>query len=358
MNTQQFLEIFPTAKPNEPLSKHTTIKVGGPADIYFEAKSKDEFVSAIKFAHKNNIPITILGWGSNVIISDKGIRGLVVVNRSSEISILDKEEAKFDPIETTEVTEETLARLDQLQPEIYGKFDDLDYDETNLPTSTIYMDAGVSLPLAILKTIKADLTGMQWFAGIPGTIGGAIYNNIHGGTHFFFEIVESVEVLDKKTFETRTMNLKDLEGGYDKSIFHETNDYILSANLKLYNGDSEKALKVMQEWRRRKKIQPQISAGCTWQNLSEEQKAKLNLPSSSIGYLIEHVLKLKGEKKGNATISDKHAAFIENLGGATAEDILFLMKKIYHKAEDELGIELKPEIFLLGFEKEEIKEFL
>lgn len=342
---------------NIPLSKYSQIKIGGPAENFVVAKTKKELIEAIQYGKSHNLEITILGWGSNVLISDNGIKGLVIVNKCSEMRILDSN-GKNPKIELTETEEETLARLDQLDGEKYGSFDDLNYDETSLPTSKVYMDSGMSLPLAILKTIKADLTGLQWYGGIPGTIGGSIYNNIHGGTHFIFEVLNEVEVMDKNTLEIRNLKVSELEGGYDTSIFHKTNDYILSAIFNLYHGDSAKALKVMQEWRMRKKIQPQVSSGCMWMNISNEDKEKLNIPSTSAGYIIEHLLKLKGETKGDAIISDKHAAFIENLNKASSDDVLHLMKKIYNKAQSEFGIILKPEIFLLGFQKEEIKEFI
>jgi UDP-N-acetylmuramate dehydrogenase len=347
---------IPNIKENEPLSKYTQIKIGGPAEMLVLVKTKKEFENTIRIAHEAQIPITILGWGSNILVSDNGLKGLVIINKTSEMTVHTKDEGD-QAIEITEETEEVLARLDQLQPDIYGKFDDLNYDETNLPTSIVTMDSGVNLPLAILKTIKADLTGLQWYAGIPGTIGGAVYNNIHGGTHFFHEIVESVEVLDKNTLEKKILQKKNLGVEYDESIFHRTNDYILSVDLKLFHGDSEKALKVMQTWRLRKKIQPWISAGCVWMNLDSQKKDELGLPSSGIGYMVDKELGLKGLRQGDAMISDQHAAFIENKGKAKASDVLFLMKEIHKAAKNKFGVELKPEIFLLGFDDDEIREF-
>jgi len=358
MDNSKLLKELPEIKQNEPLAKHTTIKIGGPAEFYYEAKKKEDFVKAIQLAHQNNITVTILGWGSNVLVSDKGIKGLVVVNKANNLIIFDEDEGK-QPIEIIEKEEKSMARLDQIDKAKYGDFSRLDYDESNLPISKVYMDAGVSLQLAIFKTIEADLTGLQWFAGIPGTIGGAVYNNIHGGTHFISEVIENVEILDKKTLKKKILKKKDLETNYDYSTFQKTNDYILGVTFNLYHGDSERAMFVYKEWRRQKSlIQPSNSAGCIWKNLSEKEKRKLNLQTSSMGYVIEHILKLKGMKSGDARISDKHAAFIVNDGKARAVDVLALMKKIYYTTKQKLRIKPKPEIFLLGFDNDEIKEFL
>lgn len=341
---------------NTLLSKYTQLKIGGPAEYFFIAKSKNELIEAIEWGRSKEIEVTIIGWGSNILVSDKGIKGLTIINKSSEIKILDDINPSSS-VRIVEGEESDIARLDQIESSKYGDFSDLDYDESNLPSTKVYMDSGVSLPLAIYKTIKAGLTGLQWFAGIPGTIGGSVYNNIHGGTHFLFEFISEVEVLDKQTLETKILKVADLEGGYDKSIFHQTNDYIISATFNLFHGDSEKAMNVMQEWRMRKKIQPQISAGCMWKNISKEQMEKLNLPTSSVGYIVDKILNLKGEKQGGAIISDAHAAFIENTNNAKASDVLYLMKKIHNEAKEKLSLNLSPEIFLLGFDNEEIKEF-
>lgn len=349
--------LLPGVKQGEPLSKYMQSKVGGPAEYMFTAKTTPDLIKAIRTARELKMEVTILGWGSNCLISDRGLEGLVILNRTAGMQIMDPVEGNT-AIEVTETAEETMARLDQLDTTNYYDFKDLDYDESNLPSTEVYVESGVSLPLAILKTIKADLTGLQWYAGIPGTIGGAIYNNIHGGTHFFDEVVVSAEVLDYETLEVKTLTKEELGFDYDYSDLQKTKDYILSARLNLYHGDSEKALYVMQEWRKRKKLQPWISPGCVWKNLTEEQKIVLKLESGSMGYVIDKVLGLKGERSGDAIIAATHAAFIENTGKAKASDYLFLMKKIYYAAKEKLGVEIKPEIFLLGFDKSEITEFI
>lgn len=356
MQTYEFITKFPEVKLNEPLGKYVQNKVGGPAELLYIAKDRPTLERLVMEAKTESIPVTVLGWASNTLISDKGIKGLVVLNRSNNIVIHDKEEGDKH-IELEEREEETLARLDQLDKEIYGDFAKLDYDESNLPISKVYMDSGVSLPLAIYKTIQADLTGLQWYSGIPGTIGGAIYNNIHGGTHYISEVLESIDVIDRETLKIKTLSTEEIKPDYDYTNLQENKYFILGATFNLYHGDSEKALKVMHEWRRQKKIQPQISTGCMWKNISNEDKTRLNIPSTSMGYIVDKLLDLKGKVLGEAKISDKHAAFIENTGHAKASDILKLMKEVYNSAKVKLGIEAKPEIFFAGFDDDEIKEF-
>src|SRR5690606_24066479 len=117
-------------------------------------------------------------------------------------------------------------------------------------------------------------------------------------------------------------------------------------------GDVDRAKQVVIEWARRKAIQPQNSLGCVFQNLTPEQQQKLNLPTPSIGYLIEHVLQRKGFRIGDAMVSEKHCAFIENVGQATAKDYLEVINTLVNETKQKTGIQLKPEIFFLGFEKD------
>ncbi len=338
-------------KLNEPLAPYTTLKVGGPADILYTANSTDDLVKAVKLAKEHDIPITLLGWGSNVLISDKGIRGLVIRIKSDGIKIIG-EKGK-----TTKVETKTKARLKQPDSKNYYDFGELDYDESDQPLVHIELDAGVPTPLAVNALINQGITGLQWFAGIPGTIGGAIFNNIHGGAHFMEEYVDSVKILNEN-LEIETLPKEKLEFDYDYSRFHKTKEIILSVNFNLYKGDAERARATSIEWAKRKKIQPARSAGCCWTNIDEEIQQKLKFESNSWGYIIDKKLGLKGESRGGATISEAHAAFIETREGATAEDVLGLMKLIYSESKEKLGITPTPEIFLLGFKKEEIKEFV
>jgi len=330
-------------KTNEPLASHTYLKIGGPADVFYEARDTNDMINVIKLAKLQKIPVTILGRGSNVLVSDAGIRGLVIKNMTSTIKISGEK-----PVQESKIKVKPRWEADTKSGSFKYEFRDLDYDESKQPRIEVKLDSGVDLPFAINYLIDKGITGLQWYSGIPGTIGGAVFNNIHGGTHFLSEVLSEVEALDKE-LEIKDIKIKDLKLDYDKSRFHDSGEIILQATLNLYKGDAEKAKQVAIEWAKRKSIQPRNSAGCTFANISSEQKEKLGFPTTSVGYIIEHELEMSGYRVGDAAISDKHKNFIVNEGKATAKDYLAVMKEIQKRAKGELGIELVPEIILLGF---------
>ena len=342
------------ARLGEPLSGHTFLKIGGTSDIFYEAETTDDFKKAVVEARKLEIPITILGDGSNVLISDNGIKGLVLIDRSDKIEILDEDKEGIN----LKKIKKPIYRLesDKKQGTFKYEFKDLDYDESEKSRVRVQMDSGVNLPKAIDFLLDKGITGLQWYAGIPGTIGGAIFNNIHGGTHFMSEVLDSVTVLDLQG-GSNTLRIEDLGVDYDKSRFQDTGEIILDATFLLFKGDVDKAKYVRFEWAKRKSLQPRNAPGCAFHNLTQEQKEKLGIPTTSAGFVIEHLLKMTGFKIGDAAISKDHHNFIVNEGKATAKNYLEVMKTIYNKAKKELGIELVPEIFLLGFSEDEIKEF-
>jgi UDP-N-acetylmuramate dehydrogenase len=271
---------------------------------------------------------------------------MVIINKINHIKIGDD----IDLDENSKV--KPLARLNQIETEKYYSFDKHDYDESDKPKINLNIGSGSYLPLLINQTIDNGATGLQWFAGIPGTLGGAVYNNIHGGSHYISEFVESVTCMNNLG-EIKNLNKEQCGFDYDYSIFHKTNDIILEIELSLFKGDQAKAREVAIHWAQDKKnTQPYNSAGCCFQNLNPELTHKLNLPTGSWGYIIEHVLNLKGKRIGGAMISNKHAAFIENVERASAKDVLALINLIYSESIKKLNTKPILEIFLLGFSKE------
>lgn len=335
------------------LAKYTTWKIGGPAEYFLATNTTAELTQAIEIALEFNINYTILGGGSNVLISDQGIKGLVIKNKAAEV-VIHEENSDITVNELT--TEKIPARLEQVNPEEYYSFADLDYDESNYPNILVTVDAGVTLSYLINVLISKGVTGLQWFAGIPGTVGGALYNNIHGGSHFFSEYVSSVLILDEEG-KQKKLELKELDFDYDYSRFHNTSEVILKADLKLKLGDKEQARNTAIAWATKKKLQPHNSAGCCFQNLTIEQQQKANLDSNSWGYIIDQILGLKGKTIGKAKISPHHAAFIETEAGASSDDVLALFELIYTKAQEKIGLTPKLEVFLLGFPQETIEKF-
>lgn len=330
-------------KFSESLAKYTTIGIGGAAEYFLSINSQKELIQAVKIAKEFKIPITIIGGGSNIVIADQGLKGLVIRNQILDLQIIESQNLDSNKIKVSprlgQVSEiiEKQGVADYLIDENLSSFDE------NSETIIVKVGAGWKNNPLILKLFSLGITGLEWFGGIPGSMGGAIYMNIHGGKKFISDFVVSVDVLDKNG-DLQTLLPKDLKFDYDQSIFQSNKMAILSANLKLYKGDIQKAQKIF-NWAKKKIIsQPQRTAGCVFQNLSEEQKQRLGLKSPSMGYIIDQVLNLKGTMIGGAKISDSHAAFIENVAGATSADVLQLVELVEKKMWEKFKIKIKREI--------------
>ena len=286
---------------NESLAKHTTFKIGGPAEYFFETKKVDDLVKAVKYARTQKLPITIIGNGSNILISDKGIKGLVIKNSTSEIKLL--------------------------------------------PSNQVKLDSGVFLPKAIFYLIQKGLTGLEYFVSIPATVGGATFINMHGYDKFWSDYLVTAEIL---TPDNQVMSVDNqyFKFAYDYSIIKQSKDIVLTNTLQLKAGDKEAALKTAKQYQLQKAYHPQVSAGCIFENLPKADQEKLGLPTPSTGYLIDKILNLKGKQVGQAVISEKHAGFIENLGGASFQDVKTLIDLIQKTAKDKLNLNLKPEIVI------------
>jgi UDP-N-acetylmuramate dehydrogenase len=367
------LEIY----KNHPLAPYTTLKIGGPADIFIHTKTSEQLIKALNFTSKlvNNFTdkngeeinfsarnhvneaqrvsttkielpsknITILGNGSNVLISDLGVHGIVIKNSSANIEILEK-------IDAQKKAELISAHRTENEPTKYLDFSKLDYDESDCPKIKVKIDSGVNLPFAINELISKGVTGLQWFAYIPGTVGGAVFGNIHGGKYHFSDYIDSVETFDLNSGDFKTFKKDDLTWDYDHSYFQShPNLIIISVTLNLYLGDSNKAKLVVDEWIKQKSPVQQInSAGSVFKNPNFEDCQRIWGEQKSAGWIIDHELNLKGKTVGQAQISPTHANFIVNLGNATAKDYLDLVKLIQSEASKKFNLELEPEIKMLG----------
>ncbi len=333
----------------ELLSKHTTIGVGGKARYFFIAKTSQDIIKAIQLAQRFNIMYKIIGGGSNIIFSDSGFDGLIIKNMTTGFQILDNYVVNSDPSYSGQLK----PRLQQIAGIV--KNDGVaDYlINKNLKSFTddnqkilVKLDSGWKINALILKLLNLDITGLEWFGGIPATIGGAVYMNAHGGNYFISDFIHSVNILDDNGKKI-VLSKQDLQFDYDYSSFQIDKSIILSITLELYRGDTGIGQQIF-EWAKQKILaQPQRSAGCIFQNLNKEQQKQINSPTSSIGYIIDKILHLKGKQIGGAKISDKHSAFIENMGNATAKDVKGLIQLIRDKALSELNINLELEVEII-----------
>lgn len=332
---------------NESMSKHSHIKIGGPADLFYIAKTRKELIRSVQLAIKLEVKFTVIGWASNTLIGDKGVRGLVIQNKYQEFQIV--EELGVPEDEAMDISRD--ARQVEWEGALTYDFRDLDYTETGVPEVLINVSSGYSLPLLITKTLQEGITGLQWYARIPGSLAGAVYNNIHGGKKLFGPLVQKATIIDGGTGELKEVNPEYFGFAYDESTMHVNRDILVDVTLKLKRGNVEKGKWVQREWAKRKSVQPQNSLGCTFANPPLKVSEAQGYPSPSIGYFVEHVMGWNGKKEFGSVGMGRgygHAAFIVNNNGATADEYIAVMDKVKEKYKEETGFKLRPEIFFLG----------
>jgi len=291
---------LPKIQENISLAEYTTIKIGGKARYFFKAENKEDLIKTIRVAKEFKLPFFILAGGSNILFSDKGYKGLVIKFQISNFKIQD---------------------------------------------SNIYTEAGVKLDNLVKSAQKENLTGLEWAAGIPGTVGGAIYGNAQAFNVKMSDLVKEVEILDIKTLKIKNLSKNQCSFSLKNSIFKiNKNLIIISAVLKIKKGNKkeiEEKIKEFLKYRKEKHPLNFPSAGSVFIN-PENSKGIIHA-----GYLIEKC-GLKGKKIGKAQISDKHANFIVNLKGAKSEDVLKLIKLTKQKVKEKFGILLKEEIQIIN----------
>ena len=313
-------EKFPTLLEHESMAKHTFLKIGGPARLYLMAVTAMQIQQAVDAAMKLDIPFTVIGGGSNLLVSDDGYTGLVIECANRTVTILGTE---------------------------------------------VISAPGVYTALLAKQTVDAGLTGFEWGVGVPGKIGGATYGNAgcFGG-----EMKDSIEWVEAYSIKAQNMKRylnKECKFGYRTSRFTYEPHVILRTCLRLKTGDIVDGKKKIDEIAfRRKESQPQgaFSAGCLFKNaefsdvseisklMTEREVPKEYLDAKRIpaGWLIDQ-LGLKGTTVGNAQVSPVHGNFLINLGGATAQDVISLSSLVKMKVRDDLGVLLEDEVQLLGF---------
>lgn len=285
-------------KTNEILANHCTYRIGGPAKCYFSAAGEDEVAASLEVARENNLPFFILGGGSNVLFSDEGFPGMVV------------------------------------------KMDNISIDaRDNGEKTTVIVGAGTPLAALVKFTRDNSLTGMEWAAGIPGTVGGAIRGNAGAFHHEVGESVLKVRVLQVVAagIETRLFQKNDCAFAYRNSAFKcNKNLVIVSAALSFDKGDPRKIESEIQEYLAKKNTTQPLdhpSAGSVFAN-----------PEGFFAGKIIEECGFKGRVVGGAKVSEKHANFIVNLGGATAADVKKIISLIKKSAQEKFGVNLEEEI--------------
>jgi len=290
---------------NEPIGPYTTFKIGGPADLFYTTDSADDLATAVLAARDANVPYFVLGLGANILVGDKGFRGLIIHNRANH----------------TQWSED----------------------------GRLWVESGAIIAQLIPEAIAHGFSGLEHYVGIPSTVGGAVWQNLHflspapdrERTMFIAEVVHSCELLDPHG-QRVTMSQADMQFGYDTSILHQGKHVALAVTFQLQRGDVGAMHRILQEnlsWRgaRHPWLDVHPSAGSIFKKIE----------GVGAGRLIDQC-GLKGFRIGDAQISHIHANIMVNLGHATAADVRALITHAQHTVHTQLGHHLEPEIGFVG----------
>ena len=290
-----------------PLAPLTTFRVGGPADWLVDVRGSDELRALVAIARDAGVALTVLGGGSNVLVADSGVRGIVARVHGGAV--------------------------------------------TRLDATTIRADAGVTINGLVRWTLNHAVAGLETWAGTPGTVGGAVYGNAHFRGRLISEVVVRASLLSRSG-ALEEIPAADMEFAYDYSRLHRTREVVVSADFRVADGDpAVLRAAARQSLAFRKATQPLAlsSAGCIFQN-PDPRRARLpaEVPPSA-GALVDRA-GMKGVAEGGARVSVVHANFIVNEGHASAEDVRRLIERCKSAVREQFGVELKEEIAYLGFD--------
>lgn len=294
---------LPGVSQNVTLAPYTTYKIGGPADLFVEVRSKEELVNAVQWSRAEKQPYFILGTGANILITDKGFRGLVIHNLADKVEFL--------------------------------------------PENKVRAESGTTIERLIELTAENNLSGFETFQGIPSSVGGAIWQNLHflapdrEQTLYIESIVDRATVLMPTGF-VKEVEKRFFEFSYDDSVLHHREIIVLDVTFQLTSKPKEAILeqaRLNQAWRNDK--QPQL-----WEYPSCGSVFK-KIAGVGAGRLIQDA-GLKGRRIGGIVVSAKHANYLVNVGGATANDVLKMIELIQKEVKKHSGYELDPEIRIVG----------
>ena len=282
---------------HEDLSKHTSFKIGGPAEFFVKPKNKEQVSAVVDYCEKNSVPLLPLGKGSNVLVSDNGINGVVMYFGSD-----------------------------------FGKIELID-------ENTIYCEAGAGLAALCNFALENELTGLEFAYGIPGSVGGAVFMNAGAYGGEIKDVIVYADHVDKNG-KAGKFTGEELEMSYRHSVYSGKEYFITGAAFKLKKGEKAEIKAKMDDLiGRRFDKQPmdKPSAGSTFKR-----------PEGAFASALIDQCGLKGYRVGGAEVSTKHAGFVVNIGGATCEDVLRLIKDVQEKVKNDTGFFLEPEVEILG----------
>lgn len=293
---EELKNICGTVLLNEPMSLHTSFRTGGPAEVFIKAESTENIISAIDIAKKYNKQYIITGNGSNILVKDGGIDG-IVINIGNEMSKIKCDGTK------------------------------------------IYAQAGAMLSALATAAADKELTGLEFASGIPGTVGGAVFMNAGAYDGEIKDVIEYADVIDSEG-NTHRLTKDELELSYRHSVIAEKNMIVVGAMFNLNKGIKKNITDKMADFAKRRRDKQPLnypSAGSTFKRPEGYFAGKLIEDSG-----------LKGKTVGGAQVSEKHAGFVVNIGNATSSDIIALMDGCIETVYNKFGVKLEPEVRILG----------
>ena len=283
-------------KLDEPMKKHISFRVGGPADILVKPRTEEQIAKVVKLLKEKNVPYIVIGNGSNLLVKDGGVRGVVI--------------------------------------EISDNFNDF-----NIDGNIVNIQSGALLSFVGKSVLRAELKGFEFAAGIPGTLGGALAMNAGAYGGEMKDVLKEVTVLTPEG-GVLTLQADELHMGYRTSVIKEAGYIVLEAVISLEKGDQEEIRSRMQElagMRTSKQPLSYPSAGSTFKRPEGYFAGKLIMDSGLRGYQV-----------GGARVSEKHCGFVINTGNATAKDVTTLMSDVQRIVMEKFGVKLEPEVKFLG----------
>ena len=288
------MTVAPFGTKGEPLAKHTSLHIGGPAQYYVRVTSERDLVGAVAVAREHELPVFILGGGTNLLVADAGIAGVVLHN---------------------------------------------DWAETSVDGTIISASSGTPMASVAAVAARNGILGLEWMATVPGTVGGAVHGNAGAYGSETKDVLVDAELMDLNG-KTWTASNAELGFAYRTSALQKTSTVVLRARFKGTPGERETAVK---------KIKQIANDRMAKQPLAQPNTGSIfrNPPGDHAGRLIE-AAGLKGETEGGAMVSTKHANFIVNIGDASAEDVRTLMRRCQETVKEKFGVDLIPEVEMVG----------
>ena len=300
------------------LAPKTYFKIGGPAELYLESADLKQVSQLLEFCQQQQIKVTFLGGASNVVVADEGIGGVVLHLTNQQVK-------KVDTVKTDGATEEAIVRI----------------------------GAGTKTALAVSQTVTLGYTGLEYFLGVPGTIGGAVFNNAHYLSHLIGEHIVRVHCYNAG--RDYWLSAVECQFSYDHSRFQTNHELIAEVEFRLTAGEPTTSRALIQEatvYRAQTQPLGEPSSGCIFQNAPNTPELKKRFPQFaerthiSGGFLIDQA-GLKGAHRGDIAVSHKHAAFFVNKGHGTDQEVRALIDHVKTEVHRVLGVDLHEEVFYL-----------